>query len=118
MKVVYDLVLITHLLGMAALVGGWLSTLAQPRVTTVILWGARLQLLSGIVLVGMGEGVSSLELTPDHNKVGPKMLVALIVVALAEISRGREKRGEGEAWMVNAVGYLAVLNVIIAAAWH
>lgn len=118
MKVVYDLGVITHLLGMAALVGGWLATLAQPQVTTLILWGARLQLLTGIVLVGLSEGVSSLEITPDHNKIGLKLLVALIVVAFAEISHAREKRGEGEIWMVNAVGYLAILNVIIAAAWH
>lgn len=118
MKVVYDLVVITHLLGMAALVGGWLATLARPRVTALMLWGARLQLVTGLALVGLAEGVSSLDITPDHNKIGLKLLVALIVVGFAEVSHAREKRGEGEAWMVNAVGYLAILNVIIAAAWH
>jgi hypothetical protein len=118
MKVVYDLTVIVHLLGMAALVGGWLATLATPRVSSVMLWGARGQLITGIVLVGLAEGVSSLELMPDRNKVGLKLLVAIAVVAFAEMSHGREKRGEGEAWLVNAAGYLAVLNVVIAVTWH
>lgn len=118
MKAVYDLALIAHLLGMAALVGGWLAALARPRVSSLMLWGARAQVISGIILVGMAEGVSSLEIMPDHNKVGLKLLVAIAVTAFAEISAAREKRGEGEAWLVNAAGYLAVLNVVIAAAWH
>ncbi|WP_018154928.1 hypothetical protein [Demetria terragena] len=117
MKVLYDLALMMHLLGMAALVGGWLAVLAQPRVSALMVWGARLQLITGIIMVGLGEGVASLDLMPDRNKVGLKLLIALAVVALAEIARGREKRGEGEAWLVNTAGYLAVLNVVIAVAW-
>lgn len=118
MMVVYDLALIAHLLGMAALVGGWVATLAIPRVSSVMLWGARSQLISGIIMVGLGEGVASLDLMPDRNKIGLKLLIAIAVTAFAELGHSREKRGLGETWMVNVAGYLAVLNVIIAVTWH
>ena len=69
MDTLYELLAVIHLLGMAALVGGWLVSLRADVMNTVMVWGARIQLLTGVLLVGvaeMGDG----EL--DHVKVGVK----------------------------------------------
>ncbi|BDZ59118.1 MULTISPECIES: hypothetical protein [Barrientosiimonas] len=117
MKVVYDILVIVHLLGMAALVGGWFAVAASPRVSALMTWGARAQLLSGVVLVGLGESASALDKVLDHNKVGLKLLIAVAVLACAEMGRGRQQRGGRAVGLANAAGYLAVLNVIVAVGW-
>lgn len=118
MQLVYDLLVVAHLLGMAALVGGWLVLLAGASSTTVMAWGARAQLVTGLVLVGLAEGVSSLDEDLDHAKIGVKLVVAIAAVALVEIGRARTKRGQDGAALVRAAGALGVLNVVVAAVWH
>lgn len=118
MNVVYDVIVLAHLLGMAVLVGGWISTIRAPSATAPMVWGARLQLITGLALVGLAEAVDSAEASVDHTKVGAKLLVSVVVLACVEIARAREKKGEPQPVLVNAAGYLAVLNVAIAALWQ
>jgi hypothetical protein len=120
MTVVFHLIVVLHLLGMAAIVGGWLTTFAAPRTNQVMLWGARAQLITGLVLVGLVEsGVIDEEEELNHAKIGVKLLVALAVAAFAEISAARAKRGGTVAtWMPQAVGALAILNVLVAVLWE
>lgn len=122
MQLVYDLLVVAHLLGMAALVGGWLVLLAGKGSgsgsTTVMAWGARAQLVTGLVLVGLAEGVSSLGEDLDHAKIGVKLVVAIAAVALVEIGRGRTRRGQDGSGLLRAAGALGVLNVVVAAVWH
>ena len=118
MELVYDVFVIAHLLGMAALVGGWLVHLTGGGATTVMAWGARAQLVTGLVLVGLAEGVSSLDKDLDQAKIGVKLVVAIAAVALVEIGRARAGRGQDARGLIRAAGALGVLNVVIAAAWH
>ena len=118
MQLVYDLVVVAHLLGLAALVGGWLVLLAGAGSTSVMAWGARAQLVTGLVLVGLAEGVSSLDEDLDHAKIGVKLVIAIAAVALIEIGRARTKRGQDGSGLLRAAGALGALNVVIAAAWH
>ena len=92
MDLVKNLLVLLHLLGMAAIVGGWLVVIREPRILPSIVWGARAQILTGLLLV-------------------------LAVVACAEIANARQKRGEGNPTLVHAAGALAVLNAAIAALW-
>ncbi|GAB3067310.1 hypothetical protein [Pedococcus soli] len=117
MQLVYDLVVVAHLLGMAALVGGWLVLLAGAGSTSVMAWGARAQLVTGLVLVGLAEGVSSLDENLNHTKIGVKLLIAIAALALVEIGRARTKRGQDGAGLVRAAGALGALNVVVAAVW-
>jgi hypothetical protein len=55
MDLVYNLFLILHLLGMAALVGGWLVFTRGADAVEVMVWGARAQILTGLVLAGLGR---------------------------------------------------------------
>ncbi|ONM50116.1 hypothetical protein [Nocardia donostiensis] len=115
MGLIYNVVVTTHLLGMAAVVGGYAA--GQPRVSEVMVWGARAQLITGIVLVGMAEAIGSLDKDLDMMKIGVKLVIAVLVAAFAEISRGDAKRGKAVPWMVHAAGGLAIVNVLIAALW-
>ncbi|MFC8045966.1 hypothetical protein [Nocardia sp. NPDC057353] len=116
MDFVYNLVVVTHLLGMAAVVGGWAA--GRPDVNTVMVWGARAQLLSGIALVGLAESIDALGKDPVMAKIVVKLTIAVAVTALAEMSHADAKRGKRVAWMADAAGGLAVVNVFVAALWN
>jgi uncharacterized membrane protein len=114
MDVVKDLLVFLHLVGMAAIVGGWLVVRNEPRIVAPIVWGARAQIVTGLLLVGIAEALDD----PVNNpKVGVKLVVALAVVACAEIANARQKRGEPNPTLVHAAGALAVLNTAVAAFW-
>ncbi|WP_040835398.1 hypothetical protein [Nocardia brevicatena] len=115
MDFVYNVVIVTHLLGMAALVGGYVA--GQPAVNSVMVWGARLQIITGLVLVGMAESIGSLDKDLNMVKIGVKLVVAFLVAAFAEMGRAEGKRGKELPWMTHAAGGLGIVNVAIATLW-
>lgn len=115
MDFVYNLLVASHLLGMAAVVGGYAA--GRPAVNEVMVWGARLQIVTGIVLVGLAESLDSLGKDPNMVKIGVKLVIAFAVAAFAEIARADAKRGKQTVWMVDAAGVLAVVNVLVAVLW-
>ncbi|MGL5866247.1 MAG: hypothetical protein ACRCYX_10320 [Dermatophilaceae bacterium] len=114
MELVQNLFVLAHLLGMAAIVGSAVLV-ARDRVTPALIWGARAQFVTGLLLVGL------LEMGDDpvnHTKVGVKLVVGLAVTACAEIAAGRARRGAAQhAILVRAAGWLAVLNTAVAVLW-
>ena len=115
MELVYKLVVVAHLLGMAAVVGGYVA--ARPVVSELMVWGARAQLITGVILAGMASGIESLGKDPDTTKLAVKLVIAFAVAAFAEISRGDGKRGKRVDWMTDAAGGLAIVNVLVAVLW-
>ncbi|WP_462418118.1 hypothetical protein [Kytococcus sp. Marseille-QA3725] len=115
MHTIFELLAVVHLLGMAALVGGWLVSLRTDVINTVMLWGARVQLLTGLLLVLLAE-TDGMPL--DHAKIGVKVVISLIVVGLCEIAADKERRGAEAQALRNSAGGLAVLNVLVASLWH
>ncbi|UGT43974.1 hypothetical protein LTV02_11550 [Nocardia yamanashiensis] len=116
MDFVYNLVVVAHLLGMAAVVGGYAA--AQPRVSELMVWGARAQLLTGIILVGLAESIDSLGKDPNMTKIVVKLVISVAVAGFAEVGRADAKRGKAVPWMTHAAGGLAIVNVFVAALWH
>ncbi|SES47233.1 hypothetical protein SAMN05216199_4034 [Pedococcus cremeus] len=114
MDFVKDLFVLLHLVGMAAIVGGWIAVARAPKVIPPILWGARAQVLTGLILVGLLEATDE---TVNNAKIGVKLVVALAVAACAEIGNARQKRDEANPMLVNAAGGLALLNTAIAVLW-
>ena len=110
-----NLILATHFLGLAALIGGWLAMRFGASTLNLVAWGARIQLLTGILLVGVVEMGDLYE--PNHMKIGVKLLIALGAVAAAEIAVSKAKKGDLRTTLVNAAGALGVLNVLVAALW-
>jgi malonyl CoA-acyl carrier protein transacylase len=117
MSVVYDLIVVLHLLGMAAIVGGWFASLRGFTALEVMVNGARAQIATGLILVGLAESVHSLDKHLNHAAVGVKLVVALAAVACLEIARARARRGEDPRTLVTAGGALGALNVVVAALW-
>lgn len=118
MTVVQHLVVVVHLLGMAALVGGWLALRLSPEsnsLLTLLVWGARLQVITGIILVGL---IMAADDPINHMKVGIKFLIALAAAACAEIAGGRARRGQPNIQALrDGAGLAGVLNVLVAVLW-
>ncbi|MGF1664287.1 MAG: hypothetical protein ACFCVG_17790 [Kineosporiaceae bacterium] len=113
MDVVYGLVVVLHLLGMAGVVGGWLATVRRPHVVPAMLHGALTALVTGVLLVGLtyarGEGDDV-----DHAKIAVKLVVALAIAVLVWVNRRRE---DVPPRLVHVIGGLGVLNVAVAVLW-
>ncbi|MFP5336592.1 MAG: hypothetical protein ACLGIV_14905 [Actinomycetes bacterium] len=112
MAFVYDLLLILHFLGLAAIIGGYLTVLRSPRIVVGMVHGALTQLVTGVAMVGLAQ--AALDEEVDNAKIGVKLLVALVVAVLAFANRRKEDVSPG---VVHAVGGLAVLNVVVAVLW-
>lgn len=100
-----------HWLGVAAILGGYFLSLQTQVAHPLMVWGARLQLLLGLLLVGLAE---MQDLTIDHMAVGIKLLIGLGVVALCEMSRIRSARGKGQPALVHAAFVLGCINFFVA----
>ncbi len=115
MDILHSLFLFFHLLGTAALIGGWLATFKKP---TVLQWqhiGAWVQLLTGLMLVGLLEMNDG---AVNHMKIGVKLIVLIAVLVAAIIGRRKVARNEPVAkGLAHAVGGLALINVALAVFW-
>jgi hypothetical protein len=115
MEILEHLFVLAHLLGMAAIIGSAVFV-ARGTVTPALVWGARAQLVTGLVLVGLAQAEDD---DVNNTKIGVKLLVAIAVVACAEIAAAKERKGQGaRPNLVNAAGALALLNVAIAVLWR
>jgi hypothetical protein len=134
MRVVIGVLVVLHLLGAAAIIGPWLAAPRSGRIRMAMVWGARAQVVTGIVLVGLHEMSSDPADALNRTKIGVKLLVALACAACAEIANGRQRRalaaassdgGGGTATatlpatgLVLATALLAILNVCVAVLWQ
>jgi hypothetical protein len=117
MSIVYNLLVVLHLIGMASIVGSYLVVVRSPRFVPGFLHGALTQLVTGLAMVGLRE--SKVYDDPDgpinNTKIGVKLLIALVVTVLAWVNR---KRNDTSTGVVHAIGGLALVNVFIAVLWE
>lgn len=117
MEFVYDAVLVVHFLGLASLLGGCLVQLGAPEgraVNPAMLHGVLTQLVTGVIMVGLAQGVDSLDKDVDNAKIGAKLLVALVVAVLCWVNRQRPAIPSGLFFLVFG---LSALNIAIAVFW-
>ena len=129
MEILREILLTLHLLGMAIIVGGYFTVIRSPKVMPGMLHGSYLQLVTGLLLVGlaeMGDG------DVNHMKIGIKLVVAILVTVFAFIGNKKQKAfaaaapAEGgvtatknpSATMAHLVVIFAVINVIVAVFIH
>ncbi len=105
-----------HMLLAAGIIVAWLVHRFQGASLAPLQWAARIQLLLGIVLVGLIEAGTDEAL--NHTKIAVKLLVSLAVVACAEIAAGRARKGAAKPQLVDVAGVLTLVNVLIAFLWH
>lgn len=117
--VVKNIVLVLHLLGMAAIIGGYLVARRDRVVSAAGVWGARAQLVTGVILVGILEATKTAGHDPNQTKFGVKLLVAIGVAACWEIAAARKRKDPSTDTnsLVTAGAALTVVNVAVAALW-
>jgi hypothetical protein len=119
MHLLHQILVLLHLIGFAALFGGWFVQLrsAHPEVNAAMLHGAWTQLITGILLVGvLDSGLDpAVESDVNHVKIAIKLVLTLVVVVLAAKNRKFESIPKGLWWLIGA---MTLLNAALAVLWQ
>jgi hypothetical protein len=114
MEILRDILVFLHFIGLAALFGGlFVQIKSDPRVVNnAVIHGVLTQLVTGLLLVGVLEGMDDVEV--NNAKVGVKLLVALVIAVLAFANRKKTSIPNGLFFGLLA---LTVLNIAVAVFW-
>jgi FtsH-binding integral membrane protein len=114
MEILRDVLVFLHFIGLAALFGGlFVQVKSDPRVVNnAVIHGVLTQLVTGLLLVGVLEGMDDLEV--NNAKVGVKLLVALVIAVLAFANRKKTSIPNG---LFFGLMGLTVLNIAVAVFW-
>ena len=118
MELVKESLVLIHLAGMAVLVGVFLTGMKKKSdyPFTAMMWAAVVQLVTGILLVGIGYALDD---EPDNAKIGVKLLLATAVLVATIIGRQRQAKGESKLQpFFHTAGGLATVNLVIAVLWN
>ncbi|MGC4949779.1 hypothetical protein ACLQ2N_26735 [Streptomyces sp. DT224] len=116
MRVLIDFVVALHIIGIAALLGGFLGQMKAMKAGTArfvpgMLHGALTMLVTGVALVGLDQADDH----PVNNvKIGIKLLFLVVILGLVYVKRDEEKVENG---IFAAVGALTLANIFIATLW-
>ena len=117
MDVVYKILVVLHFLGLASLIGGWLVQLravGERYVSAAMLHGVLTQLVTGVLLVGLGRGVdlwTARRPNEDRRQAGGHSRNHDVVLG----NRRRQYIPNGLYFLI---GLLAVANVVVAVFWR
>jgi hypothetical protein len=114
MQLGYQILVLLHLIGFAALFGGILVQLRskEPEVNAAMLHGSLTLLITGLALVTLQE------LGPDpvnHIKIGIKLAIAAILVLLVVKNRKFASIPRG---LWGLLGVLTIANAAVAVLWQ
>lgn len=116
MDVLINVFVALHIIGIASLLGGFLTQTkamgaGMARFVPAMLHGALTMLVTGVALVGLDQAGDH---TVNNVKIGVKLLLLVVILALVYIKRDEEKVDKGA---FAAVGGLTVANIFIATLW-
>lgn len=118
MEIVFGLLLVLHFVGLASLLGGFLTQVSQSVVTISrsMVDGAWTMLVTGIILIygAMQEASDAGEEFP-HAKFGIKFLIIAVILILVMQGRKKESLEKGTFF---AIGLLTLTNIAIAVLWQ
>lgn len=116
MDIVYNIMVFLHIVGAAMIVGIWIGNMKKPTVHPRQFDGAALQLITGIVMMGL---IPAMDMEANYFKLGIKFAIALAVAVLAFMGSRKYKKDEPiSKGLAHSVGGLALLNVAIATLWQ
>lgn len=116
MDVLIHLFVGLHIIGIAALLGGFLTQMkamgeGTARLSPPMLHGALTMLVTGVALVGLNQAQDH---SVDNIKIGVKLALLIVILGLVYVKRDDEKVDKG---LFGLVGLLTVANVFIAVLW-
>jgi hypothetical protein len=116
MDVLINVFVALHIIGIASLLGGFLTQMkamgeGTARFGPAMLHGALTMLVTGIALVGLNQADDQ---TVNNVKIGIKLALLVVILALVYVKRDDEKVDKGA---FAAVGGLTVANIFIATVW-
>ncbi|MET7397823.1 hypothetical protein ABZS66_30470 [Dactylosporangium sp. NPDC005572] len=109
------ILLYAHLIGFALLLGGAVTQyIAKPlRINSAMVWGAGIQVLTGLGLAAPLRGGGDAE--PDPAKLAVKGVIGLMIFVMAFFSRKRDVVNTGH--FLALVG-LTLVNAAVAVFWR
>ncbi|MEU6800243.1 hypothetical protein [Streptomyces neyagawaensis] len=116
MDVLIHLFVALHIIGIAALLGGFLTQMkamgqGTARFVPAMLHGALTMLITGAILVGLNQADDQ----PVNNiKIGIKMALLVVILGLVYVKRDEEAVDKA---LFGLVGALTMANIFIAVLW-
>ena len=115
MDFLHSFLVFLHILGAGIIVGIWVAKIKNPTVMPGQFHAALLQLVTGLLLVGLAEMD---DYDVNHIKIAVKLVLALAIAVLAFIGQRRYKKDQPVSGLLaNGVGILTVLNIALATMW-
>ncbi|MFW6694623.1 hypothetical protein [Streptomyces sp. MAR4 CNX-425] len=116
MDVLINLFVASHIIGIASLLGGWLTQMksmstGDVRVVPAMVHGALVMLVTGFILSGLNEA-DDVEL--NQAKLGVKGVILIVILVMVFIKRNEERVPKG---YFAAIGLLTMSNIVIATTW-
>ena len=116
MGVLIHLLVGLHIIGIAALLGGFLTQMkamgkGTARFVPAMLHGAATMLVTGVALVGLNQADGN---TVNTVKIGVKLALLIVILGLVYVKRDDETVDKR---LFGLVGLLTVANVFIAVLW-
>lgn len=119
MEFLYQFLVVGHFIGLAAIVGPFLVQMRKNSdfAITAVFGGAITQLVTGILLTGVAEGIDR---DLDYTKIIVKLAIALVVFVAALLGWLRARKNGNDRKIkpfFHAAGGLALVNIILAVFW-
>ncbi|MFF9170028.1 MULTISPECIES: hypothetical protein [unclassified Streptomyces] len=116
MDVLIHLFVGLHIIGIASLLGGFLTQMkamgrGAARFVPAMLHGALTMLVTGVVLVGLNQADDH---TVNNIKIGVKLALLIVILGLVYVKRDEETVDKR---LFGLVGLLTVANIFIAVLW-
>jgi hypothetical protein len=116
MDVLIHLFVGLHIIGIASLLGGFLTQMkamgqGTARFVPAMLHGALTMLVTGVILVGLNQADDQ---SVNNVKIGIKLAVLVVILGLVYVKRDDEKVEKG---LFGLVGALTVTDIFIAVLW-
>jgi hypothetical protein len=127
MEILRDIFLISHFFGLALIIGPFVGRLRADGgyMFGVVLSGAVIQFVSGLVLTGLAEmRLADIDdMSVDHTKIAVKTVLGLIILIVAFLGYRSQRKMDGNASqrkllpLLHSAGALAIVSIIVAVVW-